>query len=188
MSIVSAHDVARELRRRLPSAGIVKIQKLLYYCQGWHVARNGEALFSEAVEAWVNGPVVAKHWADEKHLRPLPDAKELDGSDLATIDYVVERYGRFPGKALIRMTHLEDPWRALSESDNPDVGGTAEISLDALGAWFSQDDDFVAHGSEVERLRRRRDIYSFDGPFLTAELRAAVERALQSGAPASGLA
>ena len=188
MSIVSAHDVARELRRRLPSAGIVKIQKLLYYCQGWHVARNREALFGETVEAWVNGPVVAKHWADEKHMRPQPEAKELDGSHLATIDYVVERYGRFPGKALIRMTHLEDPWRALSESDNTDLVGTAEISLDALGAWFSQDDDYVAHVSEVERLRKRRDIYSFDGPFLTGELRAAVERTLQSGAPATGLA
>jgi uncharacterized phage-associated protein len=185
MPAVSAHDVARELRRRLPSAGIVKIQKLLYYCQGWHVTRNGDALFTEPVEAWVNGPVVAKHWADEKHERPQPERRALSDSQLATVEYVVERYGRYPGQTLIRMSHLEDPWRSVSESDSPDVSGTAEISLDALRAWFSRDDDYIAHISEVERLRERRDVYSFAAPPVTAELRAAVARALADGdAPA----
>jgi Protein of unknown function (DUF4065) len=59
LSILSAHDVARELRQRLPYAGDVKIHKLAYYCQGWHVAWTGEPMFREAVEAWTNGPVVA---------------------------------------------------------------------------------------------------------------------------------
>ena len=63
MAAVSAHDVARELRELLPSIGAAKLQKLLYYCQGWHVARNGEPLFTETLEAWVNGPVVAQQGA-----------------------------------------------------------------------------------------------------------------------------
>lgn len=180
MSAVSAHDVARELRQRLPSVGVVKIQKLLYYCQGWHVVRNDEPLFTEAIEAWVNGPVVAKHWADERRGRQGPPPRALKGSQLATIEYVIKRYGGFSGKILIRMTHLEDPWRNLSESDNPEVVGSAEISLDALKAWFTQDDEYIAHEAEVAKLRARRDIYSFEVPEVTPDFRAALERALQS--------
>ena len=54
----SAHDVAREVRSLLPSAGRVKVQKLLYYCHGWHLAFTGNPMFSERVEAWELGPVV----------------------------------------------------------------------------------------------------------------------------------
>ena len=35
---ISAHDVAAELRRRFNGdPGVVKIHKLLYYAQGWHL-------------------------------------------------------------------------------------------------------------------------------------------------------
>src|SRR5262249_9440233 len=76
--VVSAHDVARELRQRLPHAGDVKIHKLLYYCQGWHLARYGDPLFNEPVEAWANGPVVADLWRDEKYHQPAPAPQGLD--------------------------------------------------------------------------------------------------------------
>jgi uncharacterized phage-associated protein len=35
----------------------MKLQKLLYYCQGWHLAWDGEPLFGEEFEAWLSGPV-----------------------------------------------------------------------------------------------------------------------------------
>ncbi|MGH2922383.1 MAG: Panacea domain-containing protein, partial [Gaiellaceae bacterium] len=35
-----------------------KLQKLLYYCQVWHLVWEGKPLFSERIEAWSNGPVV----------------------------------------------------------------------------------------------------------------------------------
>ena len=56
---VSAHDVAREIRQQLPRVGILKLQKLLYYCQGWYIAWTDAPLFGEQIEAWANGPVVA---------------------------------------------------------------------------------------------------------------------------------
>ena len=55
-----AATVAAALRARLtPAPGDVKLHKLLYYAQGWHLARTGRPLFPEAVEAWTDGPVVA---------------------------------------------------------------------------------------------------------------------------------
>ena len=43
----SAGAVAAALRERLPNIPAVKLQKLLYYCQGHHLAHFGEPLFSD---------------------------------------------------------------------------------------------------------------------------------------------
>lgn len=135
---VSAHDVARDLRRRLPRAGIVKIHKLLYYCQGWHLAWTGTPLFGEDVEAWANGPVVADLWHDEDKSREGPPATHLPEDALGTIGYVVSRYGRLSGKELIRLTHGERPWLDVSESD---AWRSPVISHEALASFFAADDE-----------------------------------------------
>jgi len=34
------------------------MQKLVYFCEGWHLAVFGESLVQEQFEAWQRGPVV----------------------------------------------------------------------------------------------------------------------------------
>lgn len=176
--MLSAHDVARELRRRLPDAGDVKVHKLAYYCQGWHLAWTGEPIFGEAIEAWTNGPVVADLWHDEKRGRPRPPGQRLTNEQVATVDYVVGRYGGSTGRELVRRTHLEDPWRDVSEDEDAFATANPEITNEALRAWFSTDEDYVAHRDAVTRLRERRDIYGFDGPAIPDDLRDATLRIL----------
>ena len=107
---VSAHDVAAELRQRFDrDPGVTKIHKLLYYAQGWHLTWVGEPLFRESIEAWTNGPVVADVWHDEKRNRPRPAPQGLAGAELATVDYVMDRYGAFPARELIRRTTRRIP-------------------------------------------------------------------------------
>src|SRR5579864_2329863 len=36
----------------------LKLQKLLYYAQGHHMAAHGRPLFTEPIQAWSHGPVV----------------------------------------------------------------------------------------------------------------------------------
>jgi uncharacterized phage-associated protein len=36
----------------------LKLQKLVYYAQGFHLALTEKPLFDEAIEAWEHGPVV----------------------------------------------------------------------------------------------------------------------------------
>lgn len=134
---VSAHDVARELRRRLPSPGSVKLHKLLYYCQGWHLAWTGRPLFSEAIEAWANGPVVAAVWRDEKYDAPPAASAPLDDDALNVVGYVVSRYGMLSGRQLIHLTHGEAPWIEVSEWDRLDQ----TISHESLARFFSSDED-----------------------------------------------
>lgn len=163
MAEVSAHDVARELRRRLRGAGDVKIHKLLYYCQGWHAAWTGQPLFTERIEAWVNGPVVAELWRDEKHDRPRPSPQKISEKGLETIDFVVGRYGQFTGKTLIRATHLEDPWRDASEIEDSWATRDPEITVDALRAWFSSNDEYVELTKAADDHRSGRDVFDL-GP------------------------
>ena len=51
-------DVARYVVDRCGSLTTIKLQKLLYYCQGWHLAWESDKLFDAEIEAWANGPVV----------------------------------------------------------------------------------------------------------------------------------
>lgn len=141
---VSAHDVARELRRRLPGAGTVKIHKLLYFAQGWHLAWFSHALFHESIEAWNNGPVVADLWHAENKNRPVPQPIPLAESEMGTVGYVVARYGSLNGQDLIRLTHNEGPWVELSERDDPFAPMNPEITETMLRDYFSGDEKLGA--------------------------------------------
>ena len=176
---ISAHDVAAELRRRFRyDPGVVKVHKLLYYAQGWHLTWTGEPLFRERIEAWANGPVVADFWHDEKKNRSRPGSQALAGAQLATVDYVVERYGRSTAKELIRRTHDEAPWREASETDANGWGiENPEIDLKALRRWFEDDEEYLARTAEAERLRESQ-AHSFAPLEITGELEAAVARAV----------
>lgn len=175
---ISAHDVAAELRRRFRhDPGVVKIHKLLYYTQGWHLAWTGESLFRERIEAWTNGPVVADLWRDEKYQRPKPGPQQLAGAQIATIDYVIGRYGECSPKRLIRMTHDEDPWRDASEADANGWGlENPEIGHKALRSWFERDDEYVAVTAEADRVRAHNPFAPLE---VTPDLEAAVERAIR---------
>jgi uncharacterized phage-associated protein len=59
---VSSKALANYLLDLAEAEGIpvspMKLQKLVYYCQGWHLAIVGKPLIDEQVEAWKFGPVV----------------------------------------------------------------------------------------------------------------------------------
>jgi len=154
---VSAHDAAREVAARLPRLGEVKLHKLLYYCQGWHLAWMGSPLFHEEIEAWANGPVVADLWRARKHGGEVPAAQDLDAAMLGTVGYVVSRYGAFSGSDLIRLTHTEDPWRDATELSGPDERCDEPIEQKALQSFFEKQ---AASSSELSpgALRRPRGV------------------------------
>jgi uncharacterized phage-associated protein len=165
---VSAHDVARELRKQVSGVGDLKLHKLLYYCQGWHLAFFGVPMFSEKIEAWTKGPVVATVWGDEKRGLQTPEPKALSPAELNTISYVVGRYGRSTGKDLIRQTHAEAPWREASERVEPGEWDNSELTTAELQKFFQADDEA---GPAIELAQA---VQSSDGA------RAQFSRALES--------
>lgn len=135
MTGVSAHDVAADLRRRLPGIGVKKLHKLLYYCQGHHLAAFGEPLFKETVSAFDMGPVVGRLWYAERN-GEVPEAEaRLTEGQLNTIGYVVSRYGALTGGDLERLTHSELPWQEANTWRRP--GTPARMPNESLRAYFS---------------------------------------------------
>jgi uncharacterized phage-associated protein len=131
---VSARDVAAVLRERLPGMPTKKLHKLLYYCQGHHLAAFGEPLFSETISAWDMGPVVGTLWRQEKQGQPPPGHAPLDEAQLNTVGYVLSRYGALTGLDLENLTHSEAPWQLANRSRRP--GESARIESDWIREYF----------------------------------------------------
>ncbi|MQC08101.1 Panacea domain-containing protein [Morganella morganii] len=94
----------------------LKLQKLVYYAQGFSLALLGEPLFEEKIEAWMHGPVVAKLYGKYKKYGkdPLPfegfDESKFTEDQLDLLDEVYDVYGQFSAWKLRNMTHEEEPW------------------------------------------------------------------------------
>lgn len=131
---VSAHDVAAVLRKRQPDLPVKKLHKLLYYCQGHHLATFDEPLFVETISAYDMGPVVGTLWHQEKHGGVPSATGELGEAELNTIGYVLSRYGALSGIDLEHLTHGELPWQLANATRVP--GGRARIERDWMRDYF----------------------------------------------------
>jgi uncharacterized phage-associated protein len=135
----SAHDIAAALRDRLPGLGIMKLHKLLFYCQGLHLAWFGKPLFSEYIRAFDHGPLVKTFWQEERDQEPRPEPHELGETELNTIGYVASRYGRLNVVDLVRLTHAQDPWITADQVRR--LGGSDVIEHDWMRTFFRAEID-----------------------------------------------
>ncbi len=94
----------------------LKLQKLLYYAQGLHLAMYQKALFEEEILAWQYGPVVPEVYREYKdHQGAIPPPKRfsnkyLKKEELELIQEVYKVFGQFSAFKLVEMTHNEPPW------------------------------------------------------------------------------
>jgi len=51
-------DVGRYILEKSGEITAMKLQKLLYYSQAWHLVWDERPLFTEDFQAWANGPVI----------------------------------------------------------------------------------------------------------------------------------
>jgi uncharacterized phage-associated protein len=131
---VSAYDVAAVLRDRVSHVPVKKLHKLLYYCQGHHMAAFNEPLFTESLSAWDMGPVVGQLWYAERQRLAPETVRPLTEAQLNTVGYVLSRYGALTGMDLERLTHNEPPWQQANCRRHP--GESARIDGDLLRQYF----------------------------------------------------
>jgi uncharacterized phage-associated protein len=113
----------------------MKLQKLIYYCQGFYLALYETPLFSEAIEAWPHGPVCPRLYHILKGYGASPIAIIIDSNKLNLnnqeknlIAMVYDSYGQYSASKLRQMTHKEGPW------NNTWAGGI--ISQDVMIQYF----------------------------------------------------
>jgi uncharacterized phage-associated protein len=137
----SAVDVAQAVLERTGQIDTFKLQKLVYYCQAWHLVWAGEPLFDEPIEAWANGPVVPALY--QRHRGAFSIAQVEGGNSgvltrfqLATVDAVVGAYGHLSGRQLAHLTHKELPWRTARRGLAVGERGSQQIPLDMIAQFY----------------------------------------------------
>jgi uncharacterized phage-associated protein len=143
----------------LESLTHLRLQKLLYYVQGWHLAAFGRPLFDDRFRAWRLGPVTEGVYQELKRfgccgLSPddLGPPETLTPEQEAFVTGVWERYKDHSASALVRLTHAEPPWRDARSNVAADEMSGAEITQDALRDFFgSRLRELGADPAEVAR-------------------------------------
>jgi len=114
----------------------LKLQKLLYYAQGFNLVLNDEPLFSEKIKAWQYGPVVEEVYHRFKSFGPngidtelTVDIDKFTPEQREVLNEVYSVYGQFSAWKLRDMTHSEYPWQSTPQNE--------EITLDKLSSHFS---------------------------------------------------
>lgn len=119
----------------------LKLQKLLYYAQGYHLAIADTLLFREPIQAWSHGPVVREVYHEFKKFGSgdvaLDDADPFDWPhvDSETTQFLIDIWDKFGGIAAWRlrnMTHAETPWQEHFEDGVRNV----EIPPDSMARYF----------------------------------------------------
>ncbi|WP_158619088.1 Panacea domain-containing protein [Micromonospora sp. M71_S20] len=141
--MATAHDVAAAVLGDLGAMTAMKLEKLVYYCQGWHLARTGHPLFQEPIEAWREGPVVPHLYRHHRGQRtvtewPLGDASRLATDQVDTVRWVSEAYGRFSAAELSTMTHNELPWRVARGGLPESAPSTEQVDVDLMRAYYAR--------------------------------------------------
>lgn len=114
----------------------LKLQKLLYYAQGMHLALWGEPLFDDELVAWQYGPVVESIYRQYKtsgsgEIKSFECPTEnFSKHEEATLQFVQEAFGQFSPWKLSDMTHEESPWR--------DTPRNEVISTNKIKAYFEE--------------------------------------------------
>ena len=121
----------------------LKLQKLVYYAQAWHVALKGKPLFEDKIEAWIHGPVVRAVYTRFKKYSWKPIDCELKDPSLPArvekfLQEVFSVYGSYSAWDLERMTHQEDPWINARKGLGIDQDGTKEISLGDMKKFYGK--------------------------------------------------
>ncbi len=118
----------------------LKLQKLLYYAQGWYLGYYNKPLFNEDFEAWAHGPANRMIYSKYKEYGydtiPEPDYKKnnFDEKTIRFLASIWNTYGIYDGKYLEHLTHQETPWKKAIEEN----GGKYNkiITKDSMKEFF----------------------------------------------------
>lgn len=114
----------------------LKLQKMLYYQQGFHLAYFDRPLFEDEIEAWMYGPVVpAMYYEYESYgRRGIEPSEEIECAmneeEWRLFCKVYDIYGKYSAEGLIEMTHNEAPWQ------NTPTGKGNVISKKSIKEFF----------------------------------------------------
>jgi len=141
-------DVAKYFRCKVDiDAGSVmthlKLQKLVYYAQAWHLALYDEPLVESEFRAWAHGPVnyelyneYRDYGADPIGLPTNFSTKSIPAPIREHLDDVWDTYGKYDAKYLEDMTHAELPWKEARGELSPWAACNVPIKEETMKQFY----------------------------------------------------
>ncbi|MEH2081354.1 MAG: type II toxin-antitoxin system antitoxin SocA domain-containing protein [Nostoc sp.] len=119
----------------------LKLQKLVYYAQAWHLGIYGQSLFDEDFEAWIHGPVIPGLYQEYKSFGWKPILKNAEPQHFSQeirdfLEELTEAYFGCDAFELEQMTHHEDPWIKARGNLSLDTSSNAILSKESMRDYY----------------------------------------------------
>ncbi|MDY4813078.1 MAG: DUF4065 domain-containing protein [Ruminococcus sp.] len=104
----------------------LKLQKMLYYIQGYSLKKFNEKAFSSEIRNWPYGPVIPDVYFEFNGYRGNPiyldqdfDIKSIaiSGELKSIVDDIIDRCKDERAFDLVKKTHAEEPWKNTEQNE-----------------------------------------------------------------------
>lgn len=121
----------------------LKLQKILYYAQGFYLAMYDTELFTEDFQAWAHGPANPEIYEEYKvygcTIIDAPKKEEIPIFDDKVVGFLYDiwnTFGIYDGKYLEELTHNEEPWKNARKGYEPGEKCSEIISKESMKIFF----------------------------------------------------
>ena len=151
-NLIDSSELTNYILAKGGSMNHLKLQKVLYYVEAWHLVFFNKSIVEDEFQAWVHGPVSKKLWNEVKNLSVLyselevskpekiiKDVEEkLNQDQIDLINDVIKKYGKQSGYNLECLTHNELPWIEAREGLSPNAPSNNIISKKTMKKYYSE--------------------------------------------------
>ena len=120
----------------------LKLQKILYYAQGYYLARFDKPLFDDDFQAWAHGPANPAIYDKYKDYRfesidePEEELYDFDEDTSLFLAHIWDAFGIYDGKYLEELTHSEFPWIKARKGYEPGQKCEVVIKKEDMKEFF----------------------------------------------------
>ena len=122
---LASQNVIDEVKGEKVYEGItnLKLQKILYFVQVFHLVKKDKPLFTENIQAWQYGPVVYEVYKQYKKNRSdsiirTKDTSVISEQDKQFIEEIWDSFGKYSTTKLVAITHAHTPWQEAYKTNN----------------------------------------------------------------------
>jgi len=154
MKTIDSLRLAMYILAKFGSMNHLKIHKLIYYIEAYHLAYFGVSIIDDEFEAWVHGPVVTKLWHKFKDKAnvydglvirqkyKIPIIKELkeglNRNQYEFINAVLTEFNKRTPYQLECLTHSEWPWVQARKGIKPHRPSSNKISKGIMKSYYKK--------------------------------------------------
>ncbi|MDV3199196.1 MAG: DUF4065 domain-containing protein [Sweet potato little leaf phytoplasma] len=144
---INVFDIAQFFVNKDEKINKMKIQALLYYAQGYSLAKYNQVLFEEPLEAWPYGPLISAVYAETLCQEIQPHFQFFDfRSRMSNAAFTPEQkeilaqvfiaFGNLSVTQLQEQIKQEEPWRNTYQADK--LYAACEIKPVLLRQFFTK--------------------------------------------------